>query len=128
MNLLNSGNKDNSKVEDIKRDITPTREVLTTESAVMEKLKEERRKIDKERYAQRSSDWKKIKKELDTFSYGDLIGFIDTCDPHENAIATMTFRVSPYEFALIKAASLKANKPMRDILVNECTKIVFDED
>lgn len=129
MNLLNPQNENKpTVVEDSEKKAT-VREALTTESAVLEKLKLERRKADKERYKQRSNDWKKIKKELDNYSYDELITYIDSCDPNDNAIATMTVRVNPYEFALIKAAGVKTRQSMRDILLSsESVKAVLQED
>ena len=118
MNLLNQNSQittDEKKEEQINNSFG--REALTTESAVVSKLKKERRKADKERYAQRSADWKDIKKQIDNYSIDELLNFINNSNPHEPAIGNLSTRVSPYEFSLLKAASLISGKSIREIIV-----------
>ena len=103
--------------------LTPKRELLTTESVVIEKLGQQNKKKHRDIYKAKAANWQAHKKGLDSCSTEELFTYINKGE-NKALLGTITARLSPLDYAKIKAACAVGGFTVRDLLIQASDEIL----
>lgn len=102
-----------------------SREVLKSESEIMEDVRKKNREYQKEQRGKHLDNWKSEKAVVDSLRGDELLNYIENNDGSSPRIGLHGMKINSQEHAIIKRAMEITNaRSSREIFVNFCKEII----